>query len=152
MAVTAKKNEVYEYAPTRVYSYSRSAAAVAEPQRKEPAQKNGKKPEQKQKTRAAVQAKPQIKRAVLSMTAVAMVAAVMLFVITRYAAINKSYSALNEMKDNITAIEQEIEMLNVKLNTSVSLEAARAAAVEAGMGYPTEEQVVNLNGTGEGGR
>ncbi len=147
MAVTAKKNDIYEYAPTRVYSYSRSSTAVAEPQRREHEQSGGNqtKQKQKQKTSAFVKAKPQFKRAVISMSAVAAVAAVVLFVVMRYAAINESYSAINEMKDNITAIEQEIEMLNVKLNTSVSIEAAREAALNAGMGYPTEEQVVSLD-------
>lgn len=151
MAVTARKNDIYEYAPTRVYSYSRSATAAAEPVRKESVPKTEEKVQQRRKTSAKVQAKPQIKKAVLSIATAAIIASTLIFVMARYAAINSSYSALNDLKAEIVAAEREIEVLNVKLNTSISLEAAREAALNAGMGYPTEEQIVNLNEAGGSG-
>lgn len=150
MAVPAKKSETYEYAPTRVYSYSRSSVAyAAEPVEKVPERKP--RQETKQETRQRVKentqakAKPQLKRAVLACCSVAFMAAAVLFVITRFAAVNQAYSALNDVKEDIKAAEREIEVLSVQLNNSVDIDAAREAAIKAGMGYPTAEQVVKLD-------
>ncbi|MBQ9832928.1 MAG: hypothetical protein IJO48_04260 [Clostridia bacterium] len=149
MAVTAKKNDNYEYAPTRVYSYSRSSTAPAVEPAVKPKQNTGEKKAPVKQKKTAVNNKPHILKTVVSVSAVAAIAAVMIFVITRYAAINSAYAAVNDLKDNITKLEQDIETLNVQLNTSVNIEAAREAALNAGMGYPAADQVVSLEETGD---
>lgn len=153
MAVTGKRNDTYEYATTRLYSYSRSSTALAEsvsPVRKETAPKTKTEEKTKQKTAPQTKAKPklQVKKAAAVIGAAALAVSLSVLITTRYSAISSSCVALSKMQSQINSIKQEIEMLDIKLSTSVSLEAAREAAVNAGMDYPTEEQIVDLS---EGG-
>lgn len=146
MAVAAKKNDhVYAYAPTRVYSYSRTeAVAEAAPRIKKAPPPSPKLQPQKQ-IKAAARANPHVLKKLLSFVFVMAMAGLMLFVVTRYAKINDEYAAVNTLKSNIKAAKQNIEALNVQLNTSVSIEQAREAAIRAGMGYPTAEQIVRVS-------
>ena len=75
------------------------------------------------------------------------VAALLIILLVRYAIISQEYAVVNEIRDQIVACNREIDILNVQLNAAVSLEEAREAALEAGMGYPQADQIVRIQGT-----
>jgi len=68
----------------------------------------------------------------------------MILILVRYAMISQEYVVVNETKELIEESSREIAALKVQLNTAVCLEEARAAALEAGMGYPTAEQIIRI--------
>lgn len=157
MAVAAKKAE-YLYAPSRVYSQSRASTAEALPQAapqqqeaapqqpartKEPAVKTrvhkGPSPRQLRKQR--------ILPKVASIACIFIAAAVLIGVIVRYSAITLAHSAVNQLTDDIAESERNIAALNVQLNNALSIEAARETAQEAGLWYPTAEQIVHVQET-----
>lgn len=76
--------------------------------------------------------------------AVGVAAAAMLVVLMRYAKITEEYAAVNALKQNIAQTQLEIQSLHVQLNGAVSLSEAQAAAEEAGLGYPTADQIVTV--------
>ena len=71
----------------------------------------------------------------------------LIILLVRYALIRPEYAVVNEIRDQIVACNREIDILNVQLNAAVSLEEAREAALEAGMGYPQADQIVRIQGT-----
>ena len=75
------------------------------------------------------------------------VAALLIILLVRYAIISQEYAVVNEIRDQIVACSREIDILNVQLNAAVSLEEAREAALEAGMGYPQADQIGRIQGT-----
>lgn len=160
MAVAARKDE-YLYAPSRVYSHSRQATAEALPrqpyaepgeqaqtpqmprQAKQPASKTrvnkGLSPRQRRKQR--------LMPMVFSVVGVFAIAAMLIGVINRYAAIALAYSAVNDLEDGIEESERNIAALNVQLNNALDINAARAAALEAGLWYPDAGQIVTVRQT-----
>ncbi|MBQ3200540.1 MAG: hypothetical protein IJB22_01355 [Clostridia bacterium] len=160
MAVAARKDE-YLYAPSRVYSHSRQATAEALPQQPYTAS-----PEEQPTTKPVRQAgqpavrtrvnkglsprrrrKQRIAPMVLSVVGVFAIAAMLIGVITRYASIALAYSAVNDLEDSIEESERNIAALNVQLNNALDINAARAAALEAGLWYPAADQIVTVRQT-----
>ena len=72
------------------------------------------------------------------------VAAVLLLMLVRYAAIAEQYSVVNDMKATIEENQRNLAELKVKLNSAVTLEKARDAALSAGMSYPAADQIVKI--------
>jgi len=147
MAVVARKNEEY-YAPvTRVYSYSRAAEATnhgataprrhIEPEHKALPQK---------KTHAVPKPNPRLGHRVAAVFGISAVAAMLLFVVTRYSLIAEQYSQVNQLKENIEESNLNIAALDVKLQCVINLDDAREAAKRAGMGYPDADQIVKVGG------
>ena len=154
MAIAARKtDDALRYAPaTRVYSQA-EANPAAEPPVRRPPQPSPVRPSRKPgspATRVARQAKPSafagLGRLLLITMSVLTGAALLIMLLVRYAIISQEYAVVNELKDDIVQYQQEIEMLNVQLNGAVTLEEAREAALAAGMGYPTAEQIVRITG------
>ena len=54
---------------------------------------------------------------------------------------------MNDLKDGIAESERNIAALNVQLNNALNIDAAREAALAAGLGYPTAEQIVRVRET-----
>lgn len=143
MAVAAKKMQYeYGYAPaTRVYSQTQQAAV-----------RKTATPEQETRTRVERSTAPRVKPAkksakkLLALMCVGVTAAVMVVLLIRYAQIAESYSQVNELRDEIAYSEQRIATLNVELNSVISIDAARDAAISAGMGYPMADQIVRVSG------
>lgn len=138
-----QKVEYVEYdQTTRVYSYSRAATAETLPYA--PVRENNTRTRvQQHPTPAKNQRKRTASRA-LALIATLATAAVLMALMIRYAMIAQSYTEINELTDEIELAKQDIASLNVKLNTAVSIDEARAAATDAGMGYPTAEQIVRV--------
>ncbi|MEG1547557.1 MAG: hypothetical protein RR232_02270 [Clostridia bacterium] len=144
MAVAAKKlQDDYGYAPTtRVYSHSRASVAEALPRYE---------PDIQVKTHvkrdAAPVAKPKrnIGKKLMTVLTIGVVAGTLMMLMIRYAQIAESYCAVNVLKNDIELREENIAALNVKLNSAIDIDAAREAAVKAGMGYPTADQIVMVH-------
>ena len=143
MAVAARKvqNEyVYTHSSTmRVYTHR---AAQAAPQvQSEPQHKAAERP---------AQGLGILKK--LAVTCCILVAAVtMLLILMRYAMITEQYAVVNEYKQTIEENQRTLTELEVKLNSAVSLEEAREAALAAGLGYPSVSQIVTINGAAYAG-
>lgn len=143
MAVAARKvqNEyVYTHSSTmRVYTH-RAASAAAQPQ-VEAQQKTEERP---------AQGIGIIKKLAIS-CCILLAAATMLVVLMRYAMITEQYAVVNEYKQTIEENQRTLNELEVKLNSAVSLEEAREAALAAGLGYPSVSQIVTINGAAYAG-
>ncbi len=86
----------------------------------------------------------------LTTCAVLAAAAAILLVMLRYADIAAQYAKVNEYKATIQENSRTLAELEVRLNSAVSLEEAREAALAAGLGYPAASQIVTIDGTGAG--
>lgn len=143
MAVAARKVQndyVYTHSSTmRVYTH-RTAPAQAQSQ---PA------------VQEKVAEKPAYELSILKKLAITcgvLVAAItMLLVLMRYAMITEQYAVVNEYKQTIEENQRTLTELEVKLNSAVSLEKAREAALAAGLGYPSVSQIVTINGAAYAG-
>ena len=82
----------------------------------------------------------------ISVTGVLMIAAVMIGLVFRYASIASAYRAVNSTQKKIEESQRRITELEVQLDEAVSLDEARLAAAQAGLNYPTAEQIVEVNG------
>lgn len=156
MAVAARKiDSELRYAPaTRVYSQGAAAPALA-PEAPRPVREA--QPRQAPKAAPApgrarvaraVKPRPQVSAGRLLFVTLAILAgaALLIILLVRYAMISQDYAVVNGIKTDIEEIQREIDALNVELSAAVSLEDARAAALEAGMGYPTAEQIIRIQG------
>lgn len=165
MAVAARKDE-YLYAPSRVYSHSRAATAEAlpndepysvprteEPDGQAEAAPRTRVKEPTVKTRvhkgpsARQRRKERVFPKVMSVACIFLIAAVLIGVIVRYSMISLAYSAVNDLTDQIEESKRNIAALNVQLNSALDMNAARDAALEAGLGYPTAEQIIRVQET-----
>lgn len=154
MAVAARKldNERrYNPAATRVYAQGAAAPSLKPAERELPqTPPRGKAASPAQATRIARAAsiRPRVSpgRLLFVTLGVMAAAAVMILTLVRYAMISQEYAVVNETKGQIEESGREIAALKVQLNAAVSLEQARAAALAAGMGYPTAEQIVRIAG------
>ena len=150
MAATAKKGQNV-YAPSRVYSYSRAATAEKLPYEEAesiPAQIPRAEPKrhaapQTRIMREATTAQKRKQRTLpklISVTGVLMIAAVMIGLVFRYASIASAYRAVNSTQKKIEESQRRIT------EHEVQLDEARLAAAQAGLNYPTAEQIVEVNG------
>lgn len=153
MAVAARKTDSkLRYAPaTRVYTQGAAAPALEPAQRERPDETLRRR--QASAVRAtrverAVRPRPRVSagRMLFITLGILAGAALLLIILVRYAMISQEYALVNETKAQIEESEGEIAALKVQLNAVVSLEKARAAALAAGMGYPTAEQIVRIPG------
>ena len=141
MAVAARETESeYAYMPaTRVYSHAAVLRAVRE--EKERAEREAVRAERVARGRLAREAAA---RRFFMIVTVAVAAASMLLMLIRYSQINNAYAQVNQLKTEIAEINLDIKSLNVELNSAVSLEDARDAALDAGLGYPKADQIVTV--------
>lgn len=157
MASAARKNE-YIYAPSKVYSYSRAATAEALPQQEPQIETETVEtpapayhPVHNTRIRREPSHRVQRKRRTLpklaSFAGVIATAAVLVFMVLRYATITSEWSQVNDIQRSITESRRRIAELEVQLDEAISLEDARLSAVEAGLDYPNAEQIVSVNGT-----
>ena len=86
----------------------------------------------------------------LTTCAILAAAAAILMVMVRYADIAVQYAVVNQHKTTIEENNRTLAELEVRLNSAVSLEEAREAALAAGLGYPAASQIVSIDGTGAG--
>lgn len=153
MAIAARKTESQlRYAPrTRVYA--QGAACPAAKPYGAPASAPGRKaqPAPPRVTRIARQPKASLYvdagKLLFTTMGVLSVAALLIILLVRYAIISQEYAVVNETREQIEACAREIDILNVQLNAAVSLDQAREAALEAGMGYPQADQIVRIQVT-----
>ena len=159
MAATAKKAQNV-YAPSRVYSYSRAATAekLAYPSYEEddniPAQIPRAEPKRHAapRTRIIREATPAQKRKqrtmpkLVSVIGVLTIAAILIGLVLRYAAITSAYSKVNAMEAKIEESRRRITELEVQLDEAVTLDEARSTALEEGLNYPNAGQIVKVNG------
>ncbi len=156
MAATAKKAQNV-YAPSRVYSYSSAATAEKLPYpsyeeddniipRVEP------KRHAAPRTRIIREATPSQKRKqrtmpkLVSVIGVLTIAAILIGLVLRYAAITSAYSKVNAMEAKIEESRRRITELEVQLDEAVTLDEARSTALEEGLNYPNAGQIVKVNG------
>lgn len=153
MAIAARKTESQlRYAPrTRVYAQG-AACPAAEPVG-QPRPKPGHgaaRPAGPRVTRIARQPKVNLYvdagRLLFTTMGVLSAAALLIILLVRYAIISQEYAVVNQIREQIVACNREIDILNVQLNAAVSLDQAREAALEAGMGYPQADQIVRIQG------
>ncbi|MDD4075881.1 MAG: hypothetical protein PHC80_07300 [Eubacteriales bacterium] len=142
MAIAARQMQNdYAYMPaTRVYSHAAVMRAVRE--EKERSEREAKREARAAQNRVAREAA--LRRFFMIVT-VAVAAAAMLLVLIRYSQINNAYAEVNRLKTEIESTKLEIKSLNVELNSAVSLEEARDAATEAGLGYPKADQIIKVD-------
>lgn len=156
MAATAKRGQ-NAYAPSRVYSYSRTATAEKLPfgdAENIPAQIPRAEPKRHAapQTRIMREATPAAKRKqrtlpkLISVAGVLIIAAMMIGVVLRYSNIAQAYREINSTQDKIEESQRRITELEVQLDEAVSIEEARLAAAQAGLNYPTADQIVQVNG------
>jgi cell division protein FtsL len=155
-AAAKKKQNVY--APSRVYSYSNAATAEKLNYGEEeyiPAQIPRTEPKRHAapQTRIIREATPAAKRKqrllpkLVSVVGVLTIAAIMIGLVFRYATIASAYKAINSTESSIKESQRRITELEVQLDEAVTLEEAKLAAAEAGLNYPTADQIVTVNGT-----
>lgn len=161
MAVAANKNK-YAYAPSRVYSYSRAAVAEALPayepeyepkQTPRPAVKAhpGAKTRVRREPSAATKRKQRFMPKFMSVSAVFIMAAMLIYIIVRYTMITAEWADVNAMQAKIDESRRRITQLEVQLDAAADLVAARDTALGAGLNYPTADQIVNVEGSVSGG-
>ncbi|MDO5110728.1 MAG: hypothetical protein Q4E65_00320 [Clostridia bacterium] len=142
MAIAAREIQgEYAYMPaTRVYSHAAVLRAVREEKARcaREAQRQARAAQNKAAREAAL-------RRLFMIVTVAVAAASMLLVLIRYSKINNAYAEVNQLKKDIETTKLEIKSLNVELNSAVSLEEARDAATEAGLGYPKADQIITID-------
>jgi len=68
-------------------------------------------------------------------------AGMILFTLSGYERISRAYADINTLNDEIEDIELHISELNVSIECAVTIEQAEAAALAAGMTYPTRAQI-----------
>lgn len=156
MAATAKKGQNV-YAPSRVYSYSRAATAEKLPYeeaesipaqipRAEPKRHAAPKTRIMREATTAQKRKQRTLPKLISVTGVLVIAAVMIGLVFRYASIASAYRTVNSTQKKIEESQRRITELEVQLDEAVSLDEAMLAAAQAGLNYPTAEQIVEVNG------
>ena len=79
-----------------------------------------------------------------------MSAIAILAIMVRYATITEQYAVVNQYKNTIEENKRTLDRLEVRLNSAVNLDEARAAALAAGLGYPAASQIVKIDGTDAG--
>lgn len=140
MAVAARKlDSDYVYARSstmRVYTHRMPAAAEA-PQIEAAAQP------------AARPRHSLLQRLAVTCGIVASVIAI-LAIMVRYATITEQYAVVNQYKNTIEENKRTLNRLEVRLNSAVSLDEAREAALAAGLGYPAASQIVKIDGADAG--
>ena len=144
MAVAARKNDteyVYAGSPAmRVYTHRVQRAEEAPALQQEEAQQPAAKPAHSYG----------LMHKLLTTCAVLAAAAAILLVMVRYSDIAVQYAVVNDYKTTIEENNRTLAELEVRLNSAVSLEEAREAALAAGLGYPAASQIVSIDGTGAG--
>ncbi|HWQ58563.1 MAG TPA: hypothetical protein VN540_06040 [Clostridia bacterium] len=161
MAATATKSK-YAYAPSRVYSYSRAALAEELPEY-EPQQSPARAPRQPAKrthpghqTRVNREPSPAAKRKrrfmpkLMSVSAVFITAAVLIYMIVRYATITAAWTEVNALQASIVESERRITQLEVQLDEAEDLADAKDTALAAGLDYPAAEQIMEVDGADGG--
>lgn len=68
-------------------------------------------------------------------------AGMILFTLSGYERISRAYADINTLNDEIEEIELHISELNVSIECAVTIDQAEAAALAAGMAYPTRAQI-----------
>lgn len=143
MAVAARKSEVeYAYLPATLV-YSKAAAQRA---REEEQAELARREQRSQRVSSVRVAGREAMRKLSMMLCVAVAMGAILLVLMRYSGIAEAYGAVNELRDNIEQTRRTITALNVELNSAVSLQEARDAAEEAGLGYPRSDQIITVRG------
>lgn len=139
MAVAARQSEAYSAPRTKVYSYA------------EPAVRPERQTEPKPAAPAAARApephphgNPSFGKMVLSVIIVGALMGVFLLVVARYEQIAARNAEINALRASIADGKKVVEELDVKLRCAVDIDAARAAAYEAGMQYPDPAQIVDM--------
>ena len=144
MAVAARKIDteyVYAGSPAmRVYTHRVQRAEEAPALQQEEAQQPAAKPAHSYG----------LMHKLLTTCAVLAAAAAILLVMVRYSDIAVQYAVVNDYKTTIEENNRTLAELEVRLNSAVSLEEAREAALAAGLGYPAASQIVSIDGTGAG--
>ena len=144
MAVAARKIDteyVYAGSPAmRVYTHRVQRAEEAPAVQQEEAQQPAAKPAHSYG----------LMHKLLTTCAVLAAAAAILLVMVRYSDIAVQYAVVNDYKTTIEENNRTLAELEVRLNSAVSLEEAREAALAAGLGYPAASQIVSIDGTGAG--
>lgn len=148
----AAGNDKYAYAPSRVYSYSRAAVAEELPEYEPAAPQPERHSHPVTHTRVKREPSPAQKRKrrfmpkLMSVIAVFAAAAVLIFIVVRYSAITSEWASVNALESDIAESERRITELEVQLDEAVNLDAARETATEAGLDYPTADQIVSVTG------
>jgi len=144
MAVAARKLE-------SEYVYTRTPAMRVYTHRPVPAAEQ---PEQVQMAREGQAAAPRSRvgllKAMLITCGIMAAAAVVLLIMVRYAVIAEQYSLVNQYRETIEENDRAMAELEVQLNSAVSLEEAREAALAAGLSHPTAAQIIHIEAVGTG--
>ena len=82
----------------------------------------------------------------VSVIGVLTIAAILIGLVLRYAAITSAYSKVNAMEAKIEESRRRITELEVQLDEAVTLDEARSTALEEGLNYPNAGQIVKVNG------
>ncbi len=153
---TAARNDKYAYAPSRVYSYSRAAVAEelpeyepeAAPQQPEPQRKTHPvtRTRIKREPTPALRRKQRLMPKILSVATVFAAAAVLIYIVVRYSAITAEWANVNALEAQIEESERRITELEVQLDEAINLDEARDTALNAGLDYPTADQIVDVAG------
>ena len=143
MAAAARRveAEAHEYMPvTRVYAQPRRSA-VQKPY-EDPAQR---KLREQELAQARAAARVEARKRAFMLLAIAVAATCILMMIVRYCLITQQYAQVNEAKTDIARYKREVQEYNVQLNSVLTLSEAREAAEEAGLGYPSAGQIIEIN-------
>ena len=78
---------------------------------------------------------------VLIMACTFIFAAMVVFILSGYERITRAYADINTLTNEIDKVNLHISELNVSIECAVTIEQSEEAALEAGMIYPTQEQI-----------
>ncbi len=84
-------------------------------------------------------------------------AGMIIFILSGYERISRAYADINTLNDEIEDVNLHISELNVAIECAVTIQQAEAAALAAGMTYPTQAQSLQIGdplpaiGTGTAG-
>lgn len=70
-------------------------------------------------------------------------AGMILFTLSGYERITRAYADINDLNAEIEDVQLHISELNVSIECAVTIDQAEAAALAAGMTYPTQAQIYN---------
>lgn len=150
MAVAARQANKDYYAPSGYAYTSAAATASAQPAvqpSRQPSPAPQPQPRQPKRT-PGYRVRPDAHSAISPLKKAAMifgimgVSAALLLVLARYARIADEYGVVNDLESQISQQNRDIQTLNVALEFAMTIQEADAAAKEAGMNYPTADQIV----------
>ena len=87
---------------------------------------------------------PRRKEMVTTILCIALIFAMLVFVLLKYAELSNVTHQNSQIENNIVEMEQQLEKLDMDISLKESVSSVQQRAIELGMAYPTADQIVYI--------